>query len=148
MIIREAIIEDAPDIQNLVYSLSNFYLETEKYTHLPDWFEKTLDLSEFEQRLNSNNFINFVCTQNDQLIAYLSIKNGNHIFHLFVNKEYHRQGIAKQLWEHAIALSNNKTFTVRSSIYAIPVYESFGFKITEPLIEKDGLAFQSMRNIL
>ena len=147
MTIRQAKFEDAFEIQALVFSLSHFYLESPN-SLLPQWFKEPLTVTEFQKRLSDKDYVNIVYTEKGLIVGYLSIKNGNHIFHLFVDKDYQRQGISKQLWAYAITQSSNTTYTVRSSIYAIPVYKSFGFVITEAERKKDGLAYQSMKVIL
>lgn len=148
MLIREAKNEDARDIRDLVLSLSHFYLEID-HQSLPDWFKNTLTIDEFEKRISRNNdFRNFVTEIDQEISAYLSIKNENHIFHLFVSEKHQNQGLATALWEHVKAITEQDKYTVRSSPFAIPVYECFGFKKTEALLSKDGLSFQAMEWIV
>lgn len=147
MIIRQAKFEDALEIQALVFSLSHFYLESSN-SLLPQWFKESLTITEFQKRLSDKDYVNIVYTEKGLIVGYLSIKNGNHIFHLFIDKNFQRQGISKQLWAYAITQSSNTTYTVRSSIYAISVYKSFGFEITEAENNRDDLAYQSMKLIL
>lgn len=85
-----------------------------------------------------------------QVIAgVIVLRDRTHIHHLFVVPEFHHQGVATKLWEHAkadaIAFGNNKIFSVRSSEYAVPVYERFGFHIVGTRAEKDGVIFVPMK---
>lgn len=143
MNIREAITEDATQIKELVVGLSHFYLSANDET-LPKWLSSTLELREFESRLKNNEFTNLVCENNKNIIGYISIKNKNHIYHLFVSQEHQRKGIAKKLWEKAKILCQSSTYTVRSSLYAVPVYEHFGFSKSNGIETKDNLQFQAM----
>jgi GNAT superfamily N-acetyltransferase len=69
--------------------------------------------------------------------------------HLFVAPEFHRRGVAAALWERAktdaIAAGNSEGFSVRSSEFAVPVYERFGFSVVGERREKDGIVFVPMR---
>ena len=143
MNIREAKTKDATQIKELVVDLSHYYLSANEGT-LPEWLSSTLELKQFESRLKSNNFTNLVCESNGDIIGYISIKDKNHIYHLFVSKEHQRKGIAKRLWAKAKNLCQSSTYTVRSSIYAIPVYECFGFSKSKGIESKDNIRFQTM----
>lgn len=143
MNIREAIMEDGTQIQELVVGLSHFYLSSNDET-LPEWLSSTLELKEFESRLKNNDFTNLVCENNGNIVGYISIKNKNHIYHLFVSRHHQRKGIAKRLWGKAKSLCQSSTYTVRSSLYAVPVYECFGFSKSNGIETKDNLQFQAM----
>jgi len=78
----------------------------------------------------------------------ISIRENNHLYHLFVAEQYQRKGIAQKLWEKAkndcLKSGNPGTFTVNSSNNAIAVYESFGFQQSEPTQELNGVLFNPM----
>ena len=38
-----------------------------------------------------------------QLAGFIAIRDGSHLFHLFVERSRQRQGIARRLWERALA---------------------------------------------
>ena len=143
MIIRNAKEDDAEQIKELVSGLSHFYLSASEES-LPEWLSSSLELKEFKSRLKNNEFTNLVYESNGHIIGYISIKNKNHIYHLFVSQEHQRKGIAKKLWEKAKNLCQSPTYTVRSSLYAVPVYECFGFTKTNEIDTKDNIKFQVM----
>lgn len=144
MNIRRALVDDAKQIKELVVSLSHFYLE-DSNSLLPEWFSKTLEISEFERRLSSEEFTNYVYALNDVIIGYISFKDVCHLYHLFVAENYQGQGISKELWHYATSNSDVSTYTVRSSLYAVPVYKSFGFIESSDASIKDGIGFQPMK---
>src|SRR6266478_7562025 len=78
-----------------------------------------------------------------QLAGFIAIRDGSHLFHLFVERSHQRQGIARRLWERALrelcAPSSDGGFTVNSSLSAVPVYEAFGFVLP--------VAIESMRGV-
>lgn len=71
---------------------------------------------------------------------------------LFVNKEYHRRGIARSLFEmvEKICRSQNNInkITVNSSPYAIEVYHHLGFFDTDKKQTVDGIRFTPMAHLL
>lgn len=144
--ICKAQVSDASEIKDLVSSLSNFYLE-EKNSSLPLWFSKTLEVSEFERRLSSDEFTNFVYLDNNAIIGYISIKSKSHLYHLFVDEKYQGRGVSKKLWNYVMSNLGSNHYTVRSSVYAVPVYKKFGFRESGPLESKDGISFQVMNLI-
>ncbi|MFY0665521.1 MAG: GNAT family N-acetyltransferase [Natronospirillum sp.] len=50
------------------------------------------------------------------------------------------------LWAAAIQGFSASIFTVRSSLFAVPVYERFGFVASGPVGTKDGISFQPMES--
>ncbi len=83
------------------------------------------------------------------LAGFIAVRDRRHLFHMFVDKRYHRQGIARRLWEvaqqAAINAGNDGVFTVNSSNYALPVYQRFGFVRTAPTQEAKGLRYNPMQ---
>ena len=68
---------------------------------------------------------------------------------MFVDKDYHRQGIARQLFDTVISEltinPDNKEITVNSSPYAVVVYKHLGFIKTAEQQEKNGMLFVPMK---
>src|SRR5438105_2158929 len=79
-----------------------------------------------------------------QLAGFIAIRDGSHLFHLFVERSRQRQGIARRLWERALeelcSPGSDGGFTVNSSLSAVPVYLAFGF-VPAGLIESMGSRF-------
>ena len=86
--------------------------------------------------------------QENEIIGVIATKNASHISLMFVDKQHHRQGIAKQLFDVALDwLKNNKDtkyITVNSSPYAVKAYEHLGFVKTADQQEKDGILYVPM----
>ena len=140
--IRTANLNDDNDIRELVLSLSHCYLENPNAA-FPQWLAASLTLAQFHSRLTSNDYTNVVSVIDDVIVGYLALK-GHHLFHLFVAQEHQGKGIAKQLWHYATAESSVTEYTVRSSLFAVPVYKCFGFRETSAPMMKDGVCFQPM----
>ncbi len=143
MLIREAVQQDIEQVRALVASLQHFYLR-DRNSKLPAWFESTLSIEAYEERFTGAAYKNFVYEHDQRVVAYISIKDAQHLYHLFVSEKYQGQGLSRKLWEHVKEQCPQKKYTLRSSIYAVPVYKQFGFIESGSVDEKDGIRFQAM----
>ena len=84
-----------------------------------------------------------------QLVGFIAIRDGSHLFHLFVERSHQRQGIARRLWEQVLrelnAPGSEGGFTVNSSLSAVPVYQAFGFVPAGAIQSMHGISFLPMR---
>lgn len=81
------------------------------------------------------------------LAGVVALRHGTHLFHLYVARRFHGQGLARQMWEvaRAAAATAGQGVTVNASVYGLPMYEHFGFVATRPRVEQDGVAYVPMR---
>jgi GNAT superfamily N-acetyltransferase len=143
MSIRVANQNDVSKICSLVLSLSHFYLENIE-SELPDWFAETLTERAFLNRTTNEEYQNFVYEVQGEIVGYLALKGGRHLYHLFVAENHQGKGISKCLWNYARNACIAEVYTLRSSLFAILVYQNFGFKVVGDAGEKEGIGFQSM----
>jgi len=141
--IRRAIEADVSKVAVLVKSLAHYYLN-EPNGELPSWLADTLTYEAFTSRISSAEYLNFVFEEAGSIVGYIAIKKPGHLYHLFVAEECHGQGVSRLLWEHAKRHCQCNCFSLRSSIYAVPVYKRFGFSESGPVGTKDGVSFQPM----
>jgi GNAT superfamily N-acetyltransferase len=91
----------------------------------------------------------YVAEKDDGLAGFIALRDNKHVFHMFVDKAHHRQGIAAALWQAARAAAleagNPGQFTVNASNYALPVYEKMGFVRTGEMQCKNGIYFNPMQ---
>ena len=105
---------------------------------------------EAERRyLASERYRDLLVDSGYQLVGFIAIRDGSHLFHLFVERSHQRQGIARLLWERALSElcvpSSDGDFTVNSSLSAVPVYQAFGFVPAGPIQSEHGISFLRMR---
>jgi len=134
---------DVIPIKELVESLTRFY-SNDPTKRLPAWFLNSISEQEIINRIVSAEFYNLSYKIDGNLVGYIAIKNNYQLYNLFVSEHHHRCGIAKKLWLAAKEATASKKYFLRSSIYAIPVYERFGFSRVGGPTEKDGIQFQLM----
>ena len=87
--------------------------------------------------------------QGGMLAGFIAMRDLGHLFHFFVNPAFQRQRLATALWQrahrYATTQGHGTSFTVNSSINAIPVYEGFGFKAKGPIMAMHGITFFPMQ---
>lgn len=146
--LRPALVADAPAIVALIDDLMPFL------TLHPDGtgaekFIAHCRLPAIENYLSQEKYRYQIAHLGGQLAGVVAMRDNTHLFHLFVPRALHRRGIALYLWQAArdasIARGNTTGFTVNSSVYALPFYESLGFVATAPKVEADGIAYVPMR---
>lgn len=143
MSIRAAIHADVPTISSLVTSLAHYYMDNKKGA-VPSWLEGTLTQYAFLARLSDADYLNFVFEVAGSIVGYIAVKHPGHLYHLFVAEAFQGKGISRSLWEHVRNQSQYRSFSVRSSMHAVPVYKRFGFLETGPVGTRDGVSFQPM----
>jgi GNAT superfamily N-acetyltransferase len=99
--------------------------------------------------LASERYRYLLAYSDSQLAGFIAIRDGSHLFHLFVERSHQRQGIARRLWERALAelcvSGGDGVFTVNSSLRAVPVYQAFGFVPAGAIQSVHGISFLAMR---
>ena len=99
--------------------------------------------------LASERYRYLLAYSDSQLAGFIAIRDGSHLFHLFVERSHQRQGIGRRLWELALeelcAPSRDGGFTVNSSLSAVPVYHAFGFVPAGSIQSMHGISFPPMR---
>lgn len=143
MTIRPAIESDVPHVARLVKSLAHYYLD-DSSGELPKWLNDTLTFEAFSSRISGPDNLNFVYEESGIIVGYISVKEIGHLYHLFVADGFQGNGISRLLWEHAREHCHCNSFTLRSSLHAVPVYKRFGFMESGPVGTKDGVSFQPM----
>ncbi len=101
-----------------------------------------------ESYITNPAFVYFIGRIDADLVGAVAIRDARHLFHLFVATGYQRQGFARALWlaarKAATAAGNDGAFTVNSTLYAVPVYQHFGFVATGPRNRHNGIVHVPM----
>ena len=146
--IRKACPEDASQISELISGIAH-YFTSDGSDEVAAWFATSITPSAIAGNINDHKFNYLVCFVGQTLAGVIAVRDITHVHHLFVAPEFHRKGLAAKLWARAkadaLASGNKEGFSVRSSEYAVPVYERFGFRIIGARAEKDGIVFVPMK---
>jgi GNAT superfamily N-acetyltransferase len=99
--------------------------------------------------LESPRYSYFIAELEGEVLGFIAIRDGTHLFHMFVAAESQGQGIAAALWdrarEHAIRSGGAGEFTVNSSPNAVAIYEHFGFVPSGAKVNAHGVALLPRR---
>ena len=156
LIVRDATPKDAEAISSLISSLASFFLAEPDNPELAASFFATITPDAIRDYITGGQFrvhvaehvAEHVADCGSQLAGVVAVRDHSHLYHLFVADRWHRRGLASWLWSTARQVAgeagNLGKFTVNSSLYAVSVYERFGFVATGPEVRKDGLIFVPM----
>ena len=88
----------------------------------------------------------------NEIVGVIATRDTSHIALMFVDKQHHRNGIAKQLYNTVLDEVKENTevsqITVNSSPYAVTVYEHLGFEKTDEQREKNGIIYVPMAHTI
>ena len=131
MKIREIIAGEEIEICNLVARAFNEFIAPDFPEQGVEEFFLYANPSSFKRRIRKG-YLAMVAECDGKLAGMIEIRSEDHISMLYVDKKFHRRGIARNLVIQALdkIIKNNsglKDITVNSSRYAVPFYESLGF---------------------
>lgn len=151
MHIRPATADDAAAISALILGVSQFFTLHPDGEGAED-FLATVSPEAIAGYLASPAYEYRVAEEAGALAGVVAVRNNAHLYHLFVAPAFHGRGLSRQLWdaarEAALRAGNPGEFTVNSSLYAVPVYERFGFQPTGPRVDQHGIAFIPMKLVI
>jgi predicted GNAT family N-acyltransferase len=111
-------------------------------------FYKYANPAAMADRLKAGHFI-LIAEEMGKIVGMIEFRNGEHVSLLFVDPPYFKMGLSRQLFDRAMLTAREanpaaREITVNSSRYAVPVYQSFGFKTTGPEKTINGITFIPM----
>lgn len=144
-ILRAAVAADAAAIGALILDLAPDFAP-QPGAALPPAFTASLAPERLAQRIDDPDHRFWVAERDGRILGVIALARGTHVLYLFVDRSCHRGGVARALWERALAqTAAAQTWTVNASVYAVPVYRRFGFEPTGPAELRNGLRCVPMR---
>lgn len=116
-----------------------------------EFISKIIENPEFINNFKTGEQIMLGAFDKEQIIGVLAISVRNHISLVFVDKNYHKKGIASKLINEIInrlRLNNVDKIKLNSSPYAIEFYEKVGFAATDVEQIKNGIRYTPMEILL
>jgi ribosomal protein S18 acetylase RimI-like enzyme len=146
--IRRAVTADAPGVSALIFALAGQFMPAPRATGA-ERFLRTITPEAIADYILNPRYLYLAGCIDQRLAGVVAIRDRTHLFHLFVEPAFQRQGVGRALWcrasSEAAATGVGAGFTVNSATSAVPVYERLGFRVTGPRVEQDGIAFVPMR---
>ena len=94
-------------------------------------------------------YLMMLAMEGEEIIGLITMRNTNHISLLFVDENYHRQGVGSSLIgaiESFLQTETNLRYmTVNAAPYAIDFYHKIGFWDLTGQQEKEGIFFTPMK---
>ena len=112
-------------------------------------FKSYIEPEAIRDKLDKSELQMWVCKYEGRIVGVIALRSPCHISLLFVDKNYHRQGIARALFEHMLGIVKaegmHKEMTVFSSPYAAGYYRRMGFADTDTEQTVNGIRFIPMK---
>ena len=141
--IRPAVVDDSEALHQLTQSLLVYLVQGEE---LPKSLLAGFSRAAFKERLSPGSGYNsFVIHTTSEVAGFISMRGDDYLYHLFVAAKFHRQGVAGQLWRHVTSRSRVEVINLRSSLFAVPIYQKLGFEVSGAEVALDTLQFQPMK---
>ena len=137
---------------NVLQLVWRVFEEFEAYQHSPEGvreFQNYFEYSSIKRLLDNSELMMWGCFHNGKIVGMIATKHSTHISLLFFDKKYHRQGIARALYQKVIEYAKNNDcpeISVNSSLYAVEAYKRLGFVATDTEQQKNGIRFIPMKH--
>lgn len=114
----------------------------------PDYSKEGIE--EFKRSLQNPAYIDNLCyyiaIEQEEVVGMLATRNnGSHIALLFVDAQWQRKGVGRNLIEFALEDCNGSTMTVNSAPFAHEFYKKVGFEDADVEQLTNGIRFFPMR---
>ena len=127
------------------------FLRFEATDYTEEGIRNFLDFITDEQLFHAflrGNYQMMVALDEERIIGAASVRNRNHLSLLFVDEEYHRRGIGRELMGRFCNYLKNEAgehfMTLKAAPYAVDFYRKIGFQDVSPEEEVGGIRVTSM----
>jgi GNAT superfamily N-acetyltransferase len=139
---------DLKNALELVWSVFQKFEAPDSPEHGVAHFKDYISYSSIVERFDKGELSFWGCFISGELTGIIATRGISHISLLFVKEEFHKQGIARQLFQTLAETYRRdkgiKKITVNSSPYAVEVYHHLGFTDTSTEQIRDGIRFTPM----
>jgi len=148
MNIRKAKIQDTESIRTLIIKSVDPENNSDFDEQGVRLFYKPNELPAIQSRVKDPDYLTLCYVRDDRIVGIITMYQNEKLYQLFVDPDYTKMGIATKLWNAAkelcLKIGNDNRFWVKSSTIAIPVYQSFGFKLTDGRQVQNGITYYPM----
>lgn len=110
-----------------------------------------IENEEFKDCFKNGSQVMYGAYLEEKLVGIISIRESKFVSCFFVDKEYHRKGVATRLFNHIVSELKEKQIekiTLNASPYAVPFYHAIGFKDLDTEQEYKGISYTPMDYLL
>ncbi|NRA55287.1 MAG: GNAT family N-acetyltransferase [Gammaproteobacteria bacterium] len=149
--IRTATANDSAEISALISRNTKMLLNDDFDEDGLEFFLRSVETQSIREYMDQG-FFYLVAQEAKRIVGVIAIKDNRHMFHLFVDQNHHKCGIAKMLWEqmkaHSLEQGNDGTFTLNSTTYALPIYQRWGFEVISEAKHAYGIRYTPMKLVV
>lgn len=146
---------DLRDLKEALTLVWNVFLEFEAPDYCKEGIREFKEFLEYEtirDKIIKSQLNMWTCKDNDIVIGVLAVRPPCHISLLFVDKNHHRKGIARTMFQELVKYDKSggacSEITVNSSPYAAEVYHRLGFEDIDVEQTVNGIRFIPMKRSL
>lgn len=147
MTFRKATRDDAATISRFVSKLATQHIAPALTSNGVATLLATMDVDSTRQRI-SDGWLHLMGFEESRLLGVAVVKPPTHLYHLFVETDFQRSGIGRNLFYLANELTDYEAGkpiqTVNSSLNAVEVYRRLGFVTEGKVVDQDGVRYQPM----
>ena len=145
--IRKALVSDADEIAELIrFTSLACCFSTEN--PCPEWYLESIKVEQLTKLLHDDQMEWVLASHGKRLCGVLAIASKRNVKYFFVHPHFHGGGVGKMLWCYAEQGGLlGPSLTVRSSLFAVPVYSKLGFVVSEPANQFKGMQYQNMMTV-
>lgn len=150
--VRWAGAEEWTSAMNMIWKT---FLKFEGNDYSPEGIRNFLDFITDEELLKSflvGEYLLMVALDKGRIIGAASVRDGNHLSLLFVDEQYHRQGVGRALLEKLCKYLKTEQgesyMSLKAAPFAVGFYERLGFEATGPEEHYAGIQVTPMEKFL
>lgn len=139
------------DLERAFILIWNVFLEFDAPDYSQEGMEtfrkNFIDNEDFKNSFKDGRQTMYGAFFNDILVGVVSVSINNHVSCVFVDKKYHRNGIATMLFKHMILELKErqvKKILLNASPFAIPFYHAIGFEVIDNQQDYHGILYTPM----
>ncbi|MGN0402424.1 MAG: GNAT family N-acetyltransferase [Acetatifactor sp.] len=114
-------------------------------------FFKFITDEDLFQAFLKGEYLMLVALDRGRVIGAGSIRNKNHLSLLFVDEEYHRRGVGREIMTRLCRYlkeeAGERYMTLKAAPYAVNFYKKLGFMAVRPEEEYSGIRVTSMEKV-
>jgi GNAT superfamily N-acetyltransferase len=144
---RRATLADAESISALIHELSHHFLAQPSGPETEAFYAST-SVAQLARYISEPDRVYVLAEDEHGLAGFIALKDASRISQFFVQPRCQGKGLGRRLWTDALLLvgaERDFEFTVDSSRAAVPVYESFGFRVCGLVTHSGGVVFIPMQ---
>ncbi len=139
---------DLPAVCELVERVFDGFIAPEYSEEGIREFRRYIQPEAFMERMHAGHF-SLIAETAGRIIGMVEIRGCNHISLFFVDPQFHKRGIGRELFRQAEQTCrkenpNIREISVNASSYAMPVYEKLGFRRVGEKQVRNGIGFIPM----